>query len=159
LADAASNRSRQDGVEPVDPVVVGAGVGSLVAALPRVVLRDRKNSGRSGAGVGSGAGLAASMAADAAAKRSRQDGVDAGISAGLGAAVPAAALAVVEVLLVVERGVDGLGAGFSPTAEPDSPGSDANVDWKPLSRSSIERPLGGVDAPVRDDRGSEDVNG
>jgi len=160
LADAASRRSRHDGVEvELAGAAAGVGVVSFAAALPRVVVRGRRKSGRSAAGVGSVAGVAASIAAEAAARRSRQDGVDAGMSAGLGAAVPDATPEAADVRRVVER-VDGLAAGFSPAAEPESPGKEANVDWKPLSRSSIERPLDGVDvAPARaDGRGVRVVN-
>jgi len=60
-------------------------------------------------------------------------------------------LALAEVRLVVERDETGLATDGLLADEPDSPGSDANVDWKPLSRSSIERPPGVVDDPGRDD--------
>jgi len=154
LAVAASRRSRQDGVEAAVESAAGVGAGfapALVRAVLRVVRACRK-SGKSDAGLGAGVGLASSTAADAAARRSRQDGVEEPVEAASAnePASVAAAFAVVDVRLVVER-VDGLGVAFSSLDEADSPGKDANVDWKPLNKSSIERLVGGVDAPVRPD--------
>jgi len=131
----------------------------LAPALLRV-FRGRKNSGNSVDGVGAGV----SIAAEAAARRSRHDGVDSDEpveSVELDAASSAADLALADVRLVVERDEAGFATGLAPLDEPESPGSDASVDWKPLSRSSIDRPPDGAEAPGRADEPlpNRDVDG
>ena len=88
--------------------------------------------------------MAASISAEAAARRSRQDGVGLAESVEPASASVAAGLADAGVRRVVERDEAGLRGVAAVLAAPASPGNEASVDWNPLSKSSMDRPLDGA---------------